>query len=83
MAAQGQGEFFGNEHYCVVRNMGLVKHAFILAFYCLNRAIDKPAEELYDFAMRQCVKLSGDSDTNAAIVGGLVGAYVGLDKIDP
>lgn len=32
--------------------------------------------------MRQCVKLQGDTDTNAAIVGGLIGAYVGLDNID-
>ena len=26
--------------------------------------------------------LGGDSDTNAAIVGGVVGAYVGIDNID-
>ena len=25
--------------------------------------------------------LAGDSDTNAAIVGGVMGAYVGLDNI--
>ena len=28
------------------------------------------------------MKLGGDSDTNAAIVGGVVGAYVGIDNID-
>ena len=27
-------------------------------------------------------KLGGDSDTNAAIVGGVVGAYVGIDNIN-
>ena len=26
--------------------------------------------------------LAGDSDTNAAIVGGVMGAYVGLDNIN-
>jgi len=26
--------------------------------------------------------LKGDTDTNAAIMGGLVGAFVGIDKID-
>ena len=26
--------------------------------------------------------LGGDSDTNAAIVGGVVGAYVGINNID-
>ena len=28
------------------------------------------------------MNLGGDSDTNAAIVGGVVGAYVGIDNID-
>jgi len=50
--------------------------------YCLIRATDKPVEGLYDWAMRQVTKLQGDSDTNCAIVGGVVGAYVGLDNID-
>ena len=61
--------------------MGLAKHAFILAFYCLIRSTTKSEEEIFDWSMRQCCVLGGDSDTNAAIVGGLVGAYVGLDKI--
>ena len=41
-----------------------------------------PVGELYDFAMRQTVKLQGDSDTNGAIVGGLIGAFVGIEEID-
>ena len=28
------------------------------------------------------MSLGGDSDTNAAIVGGVIGAYVGIDNID-
>mmetsp|Transcript_5403 Transcript_5403/g.6556 ORF Transcript_5403/g.6556 Transcript_5403/m.6556 type:complete len:84 (-) Transcript_5403:160-411(-) len=46
------------------------------------RAADKPIERLYDWAMAQVVKLQGDTDTNCAIVGGAIGAYVGLDRID-
>jgi hypothetical protein len=61
--------------------MGFAKHAFILAMYCLSRSAIKSDEEVFDWAMKQCTVLGGDSDTNAAIVGGLIGAYVGLDKI--
>lgn len=60
--------------------MGFVKHAFILAFLFLIRT-DIPDEELYDEAMTQTVMLGGDTDTNCAIVGGLVGAYLGLKLI--
>ena len=62
--------------------MGFVKHAFVLSMYCLMRAADKPINKLYDWAISQCVKLQGDTDTNAAIVGGLIGALVTVDNID-
>lgn len=62
--------------------MGLAKWAFVLSFYCLIRSTVKTDEELFDWSMRQTTCLGGDSDTNCAIVGGLIGAYVGLDKID-
>lgn len=62
--------------------MGFVKHGFVLAMYCLIRAQDKPLEMIYDFAMHQTVMLAGDSDTNCAIVGGVIGAFTGIDKID-
>ena len=32
--------------------------------------------------MFQVTRLQGDTDTNCAIVGGILGAYVGVDKID-
>ena len=35
----------------------------------------------FNFAMRQVSGLGGDTDTNCAIVGGLIGAYLGLSKI--
>jgi ADP-ribosyl-[dinitrogen reductase] hydrolase len=31
--------------------------------------------------MKSMLREGGDTDTNAAIVGGLIGAYVGYDKI--
>ena len=62
--------------------MGLVKHAFVLAFHLLMRAEKMPIEKAFDFAMEQCAILAGDTDTNCAIVGGLVGAYVGVGNID-
>ena len=62
--------------------MGQVKHAFILSMYTLLRAQSKPIDEVYDWAMYQTVKLAGDSDTNCAIVGGVIGAYTGIDNID-
>ena len=62
--------------------MGYVKHAVILAFYCLMCADSKPVDKVYDWAVQQAIMLGGDTDTNAAIVGGLIGAYAGIDNID-
>ncbi len=31
--------------------------------------------------MREIVGLGGDTDTNAAIAGGMIGAYVGVKKL--
>ena len=61
--------------------MGFVKHGFILAFYCLLRTKDFPVNEIYDFAIEQTIMLAGDADTNAAIVGGLIGAFVGVSNM--
>ncbi len=61
--------------------MGFVKHAFVLSMYFLIRAAEKPVDTLYEWIMFQVTKLQGDSDTNCAIVGGVAGAYVGVDKI--
>ncbi len=38
-------------------------------------------DQLYDFAMRTIVGLGGDTDTNCAIPGGLIGAYLGVSNI--
>ena len=58
------------------------KHAFILTLYFLMRCHEAPVDQLYDWAMLQCCMLGGDVDTNAAIAGGVIGAYIGIDHID-
>lgn len=57
-------------------NPGHVKHAFVLALYFLRRYTP------YEDAIRQIISLSySDTDTNAAIVGGLIGALHGYAAI--
>ena len=67
-------------YYNAQANMGFLKHGFILAFLFLLRT-DLSDKELFDESMWQTVALGGDTDTNCAIVGGLVGAYLGLKLI--
>ena len=54
---------------------GFVKHAFTLAFRHLAGGSG------YEEAVRHVLLAGGDTDTNAAIVGGLVGAAVGAEAI--
>ena len=51
--------------------MGYVKIAFDHAF----RQIKKPQIN-FDEAMRDILSIGGDTDTNACIVGAMIGAYV-------
>ncbi|KAJ3064684.1 hypothetical protein HDU98_011917 [Podochytrium sp. JEL0797] len=55
--------------------MGHVKHAFMLAFHFLH------FQTGFEDALVQTLMVGGDTDTNAAIVGGLMGAFHGLDAI--
>jgi ADP-ribosyl-[dinitrogen reductase] hydrolase len=50
------------------RQIGYLKIAFSWAFIYLKRG------ESYENAMRHILEMDGDTDTNAAIVGGLLGA---------
>ena len=61
--------------------MGFVKHGFVLALYTLMRC-DEFQQDAYNWAIEQTTNLMGDTDTNCAIVGGVVGAYAGVDNID-
>ncbi len=61
------------------QNKGWVLHALYAAFYGLRRHSigDTPRE-----ALAAVVRLGGDTDTNAAIAGGLIGAVLG-GRVDP
>lgn len=55
--------------------IGHLKHAFILAFYFLRRAT------AFEVAITETCRKLGDSDTNAAIVGAMLGALHGSHGI--
>lgn len=57
------------------RNVGHVRHAFILALRLLRSAQD------YESAIAATLLQGGDTDTNAAIVGAMMGALFGLGAI--
>ena len=57
-------------------NIGHLKIAFVWAFYYLKN------EWSYKGALKDMLMQGGDTDTNAAIVGGLLGAAYGEEAID-
>ena len=63
--------------------MGFHGHAFILSFYYLLRYDKKNVTDsvFYFNAIRETIRLGGDTDTNACIVGGMIGALVGYHEI--
>ena len=65
--------------------MGNHQHAVVLSFYFLLRYIpdkwENNKEEFFKKALKETINLGGDTDTNACIVGGMVGALVGLKSI--
>jgi ADP-ribosylglycohydrolase len=52
-----------------------VKHGFTLAFHFLAYQFS------YKESITQTLLMSGDTDTNACIVGGLIGANCGLARL--
>jgi len=58
-------------------NIGHVRIAFILAFAHLAR------NTAYETALSEVLAAGGDTDTNACIAGGLIGACQGVDAIAP
>jgi ADP-ribosylglycohydrolase len=59
----------------VTKQIGFVKHGFTLAFHYLA------FQYTYNEAIIQTLLKSGDTDTNACIVGGMIGAQTGYKKI--
>ena len=60
--------------------VGYVRWAFTLAFYYLLRE-DIESKNLFDFSMREICSLGGDTDTHCCIVGGILGAVLGLNNL--
>mmetsp|Transcript_15641 Transcript_15641/g.26411 ORF Transcript_15641/g.26411 Transcript_15641/m.26411 type:complete len:95 (+) Transcript_15641:187-471(+) len=58
-----------------------MKHAFILSFFFLLRFEEDKVKNYYYYALKHTIQLGGDTDTNACIVGGMIGALVGLKNI--
>jgi ADP-ribosylglycohydrolase len=56
-------------------NMGFVKIGFTHAFFHLKEKTG------FRSSITQTLALGGDTDTNACIVGGLIGAYYGVEKL--
>jgi hypothetical protein len=57
------------------RCIGHVRHAFTLALHCLRQNLS------YEEAIVYTLMKGGDTDTNACIVGGLMGALHGVTSI--
>ena len=62
----------------VREKVGWCRHGFILAFFFLLRMQNGMT---YAKAMEETIRPGGDTDTNAAIVGGMLGAVVGITGI--
>jgi ADP-ribosylglycohydrolase len=64
----------------VTQSKGWVVHAFYAAMHSLRLIIDGVVSS-YSEAINMIVMLGGDTDTNAAIAGALIGAYYGYTKM--
>ncbi|CAI2370853.1 unnamed protein product [Moneuplotes crassus] len=65
------------------KQMGWMKHAFICCLRYLRLATTATTLDstFYEASMKEILKGSGDTDTNACIAGGLLGAIVGFHNL--
>ena len=82
LANESEGDYFlqKRKRYNVIKQMGFIKHAFVLAYYYLLLSTKK--EITYKDTIREINGLAGDSDTNACIVGAMIGALLGFKALD-
>lgn len=72
------------QKYDCVKWEGFIKHAWILSYYYLIRAEHtKKPNDYFKACIREIISMGGDTDTNACIAGGMIGAAVGISGIDP
>lgn len=80
--------FLDGHYSCLAGQQGAanhhtsIKHAFVLSFYFMLRSIKHHDMNIYyEKVLRETVKLGGDTDGNACIVAGLIGALVGVRRL--
>jgi ADP-ribosylglycohydrolase len=75
-------EFFGN----LYEQMGLYRHAFNLTIYYLytfdEQAKIMSLKDLYNKIIYEICDFGGDTDTNGAIVGMVIGPLIGISNFD-
>jgi ADP-ribosyl-[dinitrogen reductase] hydrolase len=65
-------------------HQGWIKNCLILSFYWLLRASKiEQHKEILNLSIRKTIQCGGDTDTNACVVGGMIGAFVGFKALDP
>mmetsp|Transcript_18506 Transcript_18506/g.16383 ORF Transcript_18506/g.16383 Transcript_18506/m.16383 type:complete len:157 (-) Transcript_18506:32-502(-) len=66
----------------ISKMMGWIKHAFVLSLRYLRLAKDEVLDGMYyEKCIKETLKGGGDTDTNACIVGGVIGAMIGFSKL--
>ena len=58
-------------------NAGFLKHAFVLSYYFLKLLPQKS----YSECIAETMAFAGDTDTNGAIVGGMIGSCIGRQDL--
>ena len=63
--------------------MGWIKNGFILSFYFLKlyKIYHSNDQLFFKFALMKSISVGGDTDTNACVVMGMVGALIGYKNI--
>ena len=66
-----------------LRSMGWIKNGFMLSFYFLKlyKNYEGSDESYFKYALSKTISVGGDTDTNACIVMGMIGALVGYNQI--
>jgi ADP-ribosylglycohydrolase len=68
-------DYLDRQVHMTKRNIGHVKHAFCMGMNLLESPMD------YESGIRYVLKMGGDTDTNAACCGGILGAIHGYTNI--
>ena len=63
--------------------MGWIKNGFVLSFYFLKlyKSWNGSDKDYFTFSLRRTIQVGGDTDTNACVVMGMIGALVGYTNI--